>query len=211
MTLNNINIIENFLSSKSNETLLVNSVSQEIGCFYETVIKNLSNKTDIKLKNNEYSKDNKTSSNLFENNKEIYIYYMTSSKQISEVSKMNFSKIIFTDYKNYKKFLNDFITINGYNFNEDIYYFLYNYLKIENQNLINFCKSQPHLTFSELTKYFVNDIGYKKDTSILSKDNFILEIRKSVFNLKRSEFDMKNLFLRIKDEVKYKKFSFLIY
>ena len=211
MKRNNIEIIEDFILNKSEETLLINYVSEEIGSFYEIIVNFLSLKNRVKLKKEEYSEGNLASNDLFENNKKIYIYYITANKVIDKVIKKNHAKIIFTDYKNYKRFLKKLVTINAYEFEKDIIHFLKNYLNINNQNLVDFCISQPHLTISELSKYNINSVGYKKDASIKHKNNFILDIRKKIIQSKRSEINVKELFLKLKEEVKYKKFNFLAY
>ena len=64
---------------------------------------------------------------------------------------------------------------------------------------------------SETTKYKINETSYLADSSIDSTNNFILDIRKSVFNLKRTQIDIKKLFMMLKNEVKYKKLNFLVF
>ena len=83
-------------------------------------------------------------------------------------------------------------------------------LKIENHNLIEICLKNPQLILSETSKYLVNKDNYLKDDSIHLEVNKILEIRKNIFELKKN-VDLQNLFLSIKEEVQYKKFSFLTY
>ena len=55
MNKNNIEIIQNFLSSEENKTLLINPTSEEITYFYEGLLRNLSLNSNIKL-NNHYDK-----------------------------------------------------------------------------------------------------------------------------------------------------------
>ena len=86
MNKNNIEIIQNFLSSEEDKTLLINPTSEEITCFYEGLLRNLSLNYNIKLNNEEYSKLNEISNDLF-GNKEIYLYFITNSKQIEEIDK----------------------------------------------------------------------------------------------------------------------------
>ena len=85
------------------------------------------------------------------------------------------------------------------------------FFNINNQDLIDYCISQPHLAFSELSKFIVNSVNYEIDTAIRNEDNFIAEIRKDIFKLKRSQSNLKKIFFKLKDEVKYKKFNFLAY
>ena len=209
MNKDNIEIIKKFLSSEENKTLLINPTSEEITCFYESLLRCLSLNSNIKLINSEYSKVNETSNDLFEI-KKIYLYFLTNSKQIEEIEKLSFQKVIFTDYKNYKKFAKKYKFINGYDFEKDIKIFLKDHLSINNQNLIEYCISQPHLTFSEISKYNINK-SYNAGSPITSEGNFILEIRKDIFKLKRSQTNIKNLFSKIKSEARYKKFNFLTY
>ena len=210
MQKNNIEIIKDFLSRCQNETLLINSVTEETACFYEGLIRNLAILAKVKLFFNGYSIVTNTSNELFDNNK-IYIYFITNGKLIEETSKLLFPKIIFTDYKNYKKYLKKYIVINGYESEKDISYYIKNFYNINNQDLIDYCVSQPHLAFSELSKYTVNSEKYEIDTAIRNEDNFIAEIRKDIFKLKRSQSNLKKIFFKLKDEVKYKKFNFLAY
>ena len=69
----------------------------------------------------------------------------------------------------------------------------------------------PYFTLSEALKYKVNQSGYIADAKIKSLNNFILEIRKDIFSLRKSKIDIKKLFSKIKDEAIYKKFNFLTY
>lgn len=210
MKKNNIEIIKDFLSRCQNETLLINSVTEETACFYEGLIKNLAILAKVKLFFNESSTVINTSNELFDT-KNIYIYFTTNGKQIEETSKLLFPKIIFTDYKNYKKYIKKYIVINGYESEKDISYYIKNFFNINNQDLIDYCISQPHLAFSELSKYTVNSEKYEIDTAIRNEDNFIAEIRKDIFKLKRSQSNLKKIFFKLKDEAKYKKFNFLAY
>ena len=91
MNKNNIEIIQNFLSNEENKTLLINPTSEEITYFYEGLLRNLSVNSNIKLHNAEYSKVNEVSNDLF-GTKEIYLYFITNSKQIEEIEKLSFQK-----------------------------------------------------------------------------------------------------------------------
>ena len=46
---------------------------------------------------------------------------------------------------------------------------------------------------------------------MVEEKNHIVNIRKSVFEIKRNNFNIKNLYISIKKEAEYKKLSFLIY
>ena len=207
MKKNNIDLIHNFLVG-DNLKLLVNQVNNEIGCFYEVIIKSMSKKIDIQILDD---------SNLINDNndlfggKKIYLTNSNNSKLIEQISNTNSQNIIFTDYKNYKKFFKKFILINGYDFERDLKYYLETFLEIKNDELFNYCLSYPHLIFSETSKYIINNINYKADYIVNEKENFILKIRKDIFKLKKSKIDVKQLFFKLKTEMIYKKFNFLAY
>ena len=207
MKKNNIDLIHNFLVG-DNLKLLVNQVNDEIGCFYEVIIKSMSKKIDIQILDD---------SNLINDNndlfggKKIYLTNSNNSKLIEQISNTNSQNIIFTDYKNYKKFFKKFILINGYDFEKDLKYYLETFLEIKNDELFNYCVYYPHLIFSETSKYIINNINYSADYIVNEKENFILKIRKDIFRLKKSEIDVKQLFFKLKTEMIYKKFNFLAY
>ena len=210
MNKNNIEIIKHFFSTEENKTLLINQVSEEIGCFYELVLREMSSSYNIKLNkftNVDYSN---TSNDLFQERK-VLLYYLTNSKQIDDLTKNDDQKIIISDYKNFKKYQKKFLVINGYQYEKDISYFLNNIYNITDENLINYCIAQPYFTLSEATKYITNKSGYLTDIKSKVSNNFILEIRKEIFNLRKSKVDIKKLFLNIKNEAKYKKLNFLVY
>ena len=210
MTLNNVEIIKKFFSSNEDKTLLVNKVNEDIGCFYELLLKEISSVYQIKIDKLSDSLYSSTSNDLFQERR-VLLANLTNSKQIDELSKNEHQKIIITDYKNFKRYQNSFLVINGYQYERDIIYFLKNIYNINDESLINYCLSLPYFTVSEATKYKVNKSGYITDAKSKGLDNFILEIRKDIFKLKKSQIDIKELFSKIKSEVVYKKFNFLIY
>ena len=210
MTLNNIEIIKKFFSSNKDKTLLINKVSEDIGCFYELLLEEISSVYQIKIDKLSDSLYSSTSNDLFQERR-VLLANLTNSKQIDELSKNEYQKIIITDYKNFKKYQNKFLVINGYQYERDIIYFLKNIYNISDESLINYCLSLPYFTVSEATKYKVNKSGYITDAKSKGLDNFILEIRKDIFKLKKTQIDIKKLFSKIKSEVVYKKFNFLIY
>ena len=207
---NNIEKINQFLSIKKNSALLINQVDEEIGSFYELAIKEISKVSNIKIRFNTNMINPDETSDLFQEER-IYVYHLTNSRQIEEIAQKNYRKIIISDYKNFKKFQNKFQTINGYDYEKDIVYFLKNIYKINQQELINYCISHPYFTMSEATKYKINKSSYLADSSINSTNNFILDTRKNIFSLKRSQIDIKKLFIMLKNEVKYKKLNFLVF
>ena len=78
-------------------------------------------------------------------------------------------------------------------------------------NYYNYCKNNPVLLFSEISKYLINNNQYSSDQAIIEEKNHILNIRKSIFEIKKNNLNIKNLYLNIKKEAEYKKLSFLIY
>ncbi len=207
---NNIELIESFLSSAKDKTLLVNGISDEIYSFYNFVIKEFANKLDIKVINNMNLDEIKVSNELFIH-KKVNILNLNNTKRIEEVGEKEFQKIIFTDYKNYKKLLGKYQIINGYEFERDLKMFFENYNDIQNEELINYCLSHPYLSLSELSKYKVNRSNYSTYPIKSDTHNFILQIRKEIFMSKKNNINIKGLFDKLKREVRYKKFSFLTY
>ena len=201
--------IKDFLNNNEVNFLLINQVNDEIGSFYLYVIIYLSKSLGINVSFNNETDNISDNSDLF-GLKKIHIFNLTSSKKIDKLLLSREKLIIFTDYKNFKKYQKNYQTINGYNFSNDLKVFIKNILKIESQNLIEICLKNPQLILSETSKYLINKDNYLKDESINSEVNKILEIRKNIFELKRNE-NLQQLFSAIKEEAKYKKFSFLTF
>ena len=207
--MNNIKVIKDFIENNSKSKLLINMVSEEISFFYLHLIEAEASVNKIKL----YYKDTfveERIDDLFEIN-ELDICFSNNKKVIERFMVSNNRCIIFTDYKNYKNYSKNVLVVNGYNYQKDIVYYLNNILEINNLDIIDFCKSAPHLVFSEISKYIVNSINYIKENRIKEKSNFILEIRKMIFDLKRNQKDPREIYNYLKQEVKYKKFNFLAY
>lgn len=206
--MSNIVKLTNYLKDNNSKSLVINQVSEEIASFYLTVIKYISKGLDLEINIDPKIEEIGHIDDLF-NIERINIFKMPSIKNIEK--SLNKKKcIIFTDYKNYKKYQNTFESLNGYNYVSDIRYFLNNNLSIKNDDLINNCITNPQLTYSEFSKYLVNNKGYIKDISIAEQENFILEIRKTIFKDKKSR-EIKKIFFKIKEEAQYKKFNFLVY
>ena len=201
--------IKDFLNNNEANFLLINQVNDEIGSFYLYVIIYLSKSLGINVNFNNEADNISDNSDLF-GLKKIHIFNLTSSKKLDNLLLSKEKLIIFTDYKNFKKYQKNHQTINGYNFSNDLKVFIKNTLKIENQNLMEICLKNPQLILSETSKYLINKDNYLKDESIHIEVNKILEIRKNIFELKRNE-SLQQLFSAIKEEAKYKKFSFLTF
>ncbi len=208
--MNNIEITQKFFSEPGHNSLLINQVNEEIGSFYDCLFIELSKKYKVKIVRNTESIDIDHSNDLFQD-KKVYIYKSTNIKNVKEILNKNVQKLIFTDYKNFKALSDRYDFINGYDFERDIRYLLKNISKIDNNSLINFCISHPYITFSEMAKHLINPTNYSVDPLDNDNHNFILDIRKDIFSLKKNKFDTRKVFLSIKKEAKYKKFNFLTY
>ena len=205
---NQILLIENFFLSKE-EAILINQVNEELGVLYLSIIKYYADKEGVKLNINDGNETTRNENDLF-GLKEIKILNITNTKKLTEILNTNNKKIIFTDYKNFKKLNSKYNRINGYKFELDVAFFIKNELKINNDELIFFCINNPALIISETSKFLINN-QYACDQSLIEEKNHILNIRKSIFKSKSSNLNIKNLYLNIKSEAEYKKFSFLTY
>ena len=205
---NQLLLIEEFFLSKE-ETILINQVNEELGVFYLSLIKYYSDKIGAKIVIDDSNESMGIEDDLF-GLKEIKILNITNTKKLSEILNTNNKKIIFTDYKNFKKLNSKYNCINGYKFELDIAFFLKNELKIDNDELMFFCKNNPALIISETSKFLINN-QYNREQSLIEEKNHILNIRKSIFKIKSSNLNIKKLYLNIKSEAEYKKFNFLTY
>ena len=206
---NQISSIKKFISSNE-EAILINQVNDEIGMLYLGIIEYYANHHSIKIKFNSLTDNILAEDDLF-GTKTIQAISIANSKKIDTILGAHSKKIIFTDYKNYKRLSSKINSINGYQFENDIDFFIKNELKINNEVLINYCKNNAALLFSETSKYLINSNQYSGDKSILEDKSHVLYIRKSIFEIKRNNFNIKNLYQEIKKEAEYKKFSFLTF
>jgi len=202
-------LIKKFLISNE-ETLLINQVNDDFAIFYLSVIKYYADKQGTKINVDDNNGTIGAEDDLF-GQKEIKIYSITNTKKLVATLDSLKKKIIFTDYKNYKKMNANFNSINGYQFEHDIVFFIRDELKINNDELLYYCKNNPVLLFSEISKYLINNNQYSCDQTLMNEKNHILDIRKSIFENKKNNFNIRNLYLNIKKEAEYKKLSFLTY
>ena len=203
---NNIDLIESFLSSSENH-LLINQVCEDIGLFYIYVIQYIASEQNISVYISDGTKDN-SPNDLFGEIK-MPIITTSSANKINDILASTQKTIINTDYRNYKKFSKQVTSINGYDYMKDLKIFLKESLKIENDSLLNYCIEAPIFIYSETSKFLVNKEGYYSDQLIQKETNFILELRKAIFEIKSKNKDIRNLYDKIKEEFKYKKFNFL--
>jgi len=202
--INNISTIKNFIfEEKGSETLLCNILSDELKLFYIYIIEYFCKKTNVAFRVNV---ENHQTNDLFM--KSLQLFETTSEKKLIEFSNVE-KKIVFTNYKLFKKFQKNKYILNSYLFKNDLNIFLKDYLDINEKFVYDKILEYPYLIFSEVFSYKINN-----NQSLISKEinnDFILNIRKELFNLKRLDKDIKKIYSKIKEEFKYKKFSFLIY
>ena len=206
--MNNIEFLREFVDGKTGSKLIVNQVSEDIAYFYVNLIEWEASSREIILNYQDSLVEN-VNNDLFSNN-EIYILFSNNKKNIDKYVNSNIRCIIFTDYKNYKIYSSAYkYSVNGYNYQRDIKYFFKEILKIDNSDILDFCIATPYLAFSEISKYMINSSGYTKENKIKESHNFVLNIRKELFNLKRTHASPQKIYLNLKQEVKYKKLNFL--
>ena len=205
----NIEVINNFFSQEHDQLLLISKISDEISIFYINVINHFAKKNNIKISFVNDLKEIINNNDLFDLTK-IYFLNSSNKKILEKIIGSNNKFITLTDYKLFKEYQSTVKSINGYNYIKDIKYYLQEILKLDNKTLIENIIRNPELSYSEISKYLVSNVGYNENISLHDDTNFILEIRKDIFKLKKIN-DIKKIYLRIKDEAKYKKFSFLAY
>ena len=203
--INQVGLIDDFFKS-SEINLIINDYNEEITVFYLNLIKYFTYENKVKIKFDE----NNGPVDLFEN-RSISVYKTTSTKNIEKLINSSDKKIIFADYKNFKKFNKSIIAINTYHYEQDVKIYITQKFEINDNSLISFCQNNPVLAFSEITKYLVNNNNYTNDEKLNTETNHILNIRKSIFMSKRERNNIKDLYNLIKSEADYKKFSFLTY
>ena len=206
MNNNQISKINLFLKSDE-KNLLINKINEHIYLFYRDVFKYYANQLNFEISSEDSLKVN---DDLFDI-KTLKIFSESSIKKIELLLTSNEKKIIFIDYKNYKKLNSKYSSINAYQYGGDMSYLLNNEFKIKNKDLLDNCKNSPAYFFSEISKYKINMGAYEKMTKDIEYADHILKIRKKIFELKKDKKDIINLFNSVKDEVKYKKFNFLVY
>ena len=207
--MNNISRIKDFIINENESKMIINQVSDNIGLFYTNVITNFCEAEKIRVVKNS-SIEITDSQDLFLN-KEIKLFFSNNKNLITKMLETNDRIIVVSDYKTFKEFTNRTLSVNGYEYQNDIKNYIRNERKVDDLNLIEFCITNPHLAFSEISKYLINSYGYVRDTGISEKNDFILDLRKELFYLKRNNRNIKSIYENLKKEIKYKKFNFLTY
>ena len=207
---NNIKGIEAFFDDQNKKKLILNQYNENIDLFYIQIIEYYAKLKKVSTKIQDKISIPSLETDLFEELK-IYIYFSTNTKDLEKLIHSNEKVILITDYKNYKKFSPKIENINTYNFEKDLMYFFQIILKIQNEPLINYCLQCPHLTFSELSKFLINSSNYKSESNDIIRNKDILSIRKEVFQMRKSGFDIKKFYSLLKEESHLKKLNFLVY
>ena len=205
--MDNISLIDGFINKKKKKKLLINQVNEEIGLFYVNLIENYTREKNIKLVRKETFSENAVNDLFAE--EAIDVCFSNNKRTVENFIHSSNKCIIFSDYKNYKVFSDICLCINGYNYQKDINIYLKRILKVNNSEILDFCLYTPYLTFSELSKYFINESRYVRDKKIKESSNSILEIRKSIYYQKKNQKDMIKIYTFLKKEALIKKFSFL--
>lgn len=199
----NISSIKNFIfGDEVNGILLCHILTDELKLFYIYLIKYFCKKKDITLY---IDKERISSDDLF--TRSLQIFEITSEKTFLEMS--HNKKIVFTNYKIFKKFQNNSYKLNSYFFKNDLNIFLKSYLNIHEKYVYDRILNYPYLIYSELFSHKINKV--KSFINKDAKNDFIANIRKDLFQLKRLDVDIKKIYFKLKDEVKYKKLNFLTY
>ena len=207
--MNNISKIKNFIINENESKMIINQVSDNIGLFYNNLITNFCEVEKIRVVKNSNLEIIESQSLFLD--KEIMLLFSNNKNHVTKMLEINDKIIVLSDYKTFKQFTNRTLSINGYEYQNDMKNYIRNEHKIDDLNLIEFCISNPHLAFSEISKYLINSNGYIKDTEISEKINFISNLRKELFDLKRNNRNIKSIYENLKKEIKYKKFNFLTY
>lgn len=201
--MNNLSKIQNFFSDENFKLLIINSIKEEINFFYLYVFKYFASIYQIDLLtniNNQPQYDD-----LFET-KKISIYFSSSDKEVNSIINFKDKKILFTNYKIFKKLNLKLNSISSYEFKNDIKLFLKE-CNIENQFLQNFIQLYPFMIYSELEKFKINQNNYYTNSLFdFTNQNTIADIRKKIF---QNNNNIKYVYDLIKSESLFKKLSFL--
>lgn len=208
----NFEILKNFIASKDEKSIFVNIVNEGITCFYkylaefyghEYVVKNIADTEQIQSQS--------LNNDLFNGEQKIiYIYEYLKIKDIQKlIQDVDKKKIIFSEYQIFKKIKLQHPSLNAYNFEKDLKYFLTE-LKITNFDLLNFLLNNPEQVGSELVKYQINPKGYISPIK-KNQQNELIDLRKKIRFEKMENKELKSIYNLIKMELITKKFNFLAF
>ena len=203
--LSQISLIKEFFKSNEN-IILINQINEDITILYLYFIKYFADERGVKIN----TETKVIEEDLF-GEMQIQIFSTTSQSKLKDALDMRHKKIVFTDYKNYKKVDSKITKINSYQYEKDISFFIKEELNVNNDELLYFCKNNPVLLFSETSKYLTNNNQYSNDQSLVEEKNHVLDIRKKIYEIKRNNSEIKSLYQNIKKEAEYKKLNFLTY
>ena len=208
---NNISTIKKFLLDKQEKNLFFNQVDEKIDQFYYFIINHYSEQLnlDLKIANDENTHLFQTD-DLFGKPK-VVVYKKIQIKKIDILLKSSEKKIFFMEYRTFKKFKDQFSSVNAYNYKLDIKSFLQDELKINNRLLIDNVINNPEYTYSEIHKFLVNQ-NYQNiifNENII--DNFLLNRKNLYDHRNKDDLDLVKFYKSLKNEVNIKKFSFLTY
>ena len=143
-----------------------------------------------------------------------------NSISVELLKKINLSNhseklFIFVPYALYKKSVKDFKFLNTYEFKQDMTDYIQEYSlllkdwkKEDERNFLNYCSENQHMFFSDLDKQELSLFSLVVEKN--SEGASISSIRKDIYRLKMN-FSLKNIrdfYLKIKEEVRLKKFNF---
>ena len=186
---------------------MINPTNDQVLIFYKYLFQFFAEKNNVQIHKNEHGLNN----DLFNLQKKVIIRHTTSSNLIENTLNSDDKFILVTDYKNYKKFNNKFIGINGYDYIKDLKIFLQEYLEFYDEKLFNIISSNICYIESEIAKFEINPSAYRQaffDNLINDK---IKEIRVKMRKNHANQNSLYEKYELIKLEYFYKKFSFLIF
>lgn len=202
---NNLDTLNNFFQNNV-RCLIINKNTDEVDCFYFYLMAYYAEKNSFEISYNSTDLNNETS-DLFRR-MIVKIIFVNSSKQIDKLLQNDDKKVIFTNYIAYKALNKKQLSINTYNFKSDVIYFLNNILGISDQTIHSHIINFPEYTYSEISKYLVNDKVSAIEKSNGNSDQ-ILEVRKKLYQSKNDKnIDYQLFYKLLKQEVNYKKFNF---
>ncbi len=113
-----ISLLRKFVKSNEN-TILINQINEDITILYLYFISYFADEQGVKIN----TETKMIEEDLF-GEKRIQIFSITSQKKLNEALDMREKKIVFTDYKNYKKVDSKITKINSYQYEKDISFFI---------------------------------------------------------------------------------------